>query len=126
MRPSRHSMRTLIAAIVLLLATLLSVECASAQVFPGYALVRSRRGPKRPRLPWRSARGRRGRLQTAARRASLGERFRPRHLFPGHVCGCDSRTEQLRALKERSVTVRESAPKARSVGLPLLHQTFRC
>ena len=49
MRPSRHCMRTLIAAVVLLLATLLSVECASAQVFPERArAVTSAEAPSTP------------------------------------------------------------------------------
>jgi hypothetical protein len=116
-------MRTLIAAVVMLLATLLSVECASAQVVPERArTVASAEAPSTP---------------VAQHPGAAEDDCRPRHgarhsvsvptptPLPGHVCGCDSRTGRLRA-SERSVTVRESAPKARSVGLPLLHQTFRC
>ena len=123
MRPSRHAMRTLIAAATLLLATLLGAECASAQVAFNNAHAVTSAGPQSTVVDQHSGPADDDcRPQHAARHSvtAPGSTIRP-----GHVCGCDFHTGTAHP-EPRSVTVREITPKARSVGLPLLHQTLRC
>jgi hypothetical protein len=123
MRPSRHAMRTLIAAVTLLLATLLAIECASAQMALGDARAIASAEPQSTVVDQHSgpADDDCRRQRSASRSVSApGSTIRP-----GHVCGCDFRTGTAHP-EPGSVTVREITPKARSVGLPLLHQTLRC
>ncbi len=122
MRPSRHAMRTLIAAVTLLLATLLATECASAQVALDDARAIASAGQS---------------TVVDHHSGPADDDCRPQHsashsvsapgstIRPGHVCGCDFHTGTAHP-EPGSVTVREITPKARSVGLPLLHQTLRC
>lgn len=120
---SRGGARTLITAVVLLLATVLGVECASAQV-----TAETLRSPGTASS------------DTAApsQRASTAEDdFKPRHgprrpaslqvqtRASARVCDCDVCTVPARHLAG-SVTEREGARRGRAVDLHVLHQTFRC
>ena len=123
MRPSRHFMRALVAAVTLLFATLLTVECASAQVAPERSRVATSAEPQPPSVSQPSGAGEDAcRLRHTARQTvNLPASPVP----PGHVCGCDFRTAPPHRATG-SVTMREAAQAARPVGLPLLHQTLRC
>ncbi|WP_314178353.1 hypothetical protein [Streptomyces winkii] len=118
-----RAMRGLVTAVVLLLAALLGMETASAQAIgqdgrtaataPAYAAVphehsgtaeddcKPRHGPRRATA-----------VQAPAR-------------APARMCGCDAEWRTGRRWAD-SVTVREGPPRSRSVGVPVLHQTFRC
>lgn len=127
MRPSRLTARALIAAVTVLLATLLTVEFASAQVASESPRVVTSAEPHSA-LP----------SALLAEHSGTGEDdCRPRQgarhtvsvpsstVLLGNVCGCDFRTAQPQR-GPKSVTFREPSPKPRSVGLPVLHQTLRC
>jgi hypothetical protein len=119
----RSGVRALVTAVVLLLAALLGVECASEQVTAGtfrpattaaeYAAVPSERSGTAED----DSKPRHGPRRSAELQAPTGA--------PARVCGCDVRTARAHHHAE-SVTACEGAPRARSVGLTLLHQTFRC
>ena len=123
MRPSRHAGRTLFAAVALLFATLLTVESTYAQVVR--EVPQSATAVAHP-------------SQSVSPHSGTGEDdCRPRHTArhtahvpaapvpPGHMCGCDFRTDQAHVPTD-SVTMRETTRVARSAALPLLHQTLRC
>lgn len=123
MRPSRHFMRALVAAVTLLFATLLTVECASAQVAQEHSRVAAPAEPQPTSVSQPSGAGEDACRTRRIARQTVNVPASP--VPPGHVCGCDFRTAQPHPGMD-SVTMRESAQAARPVGLPLLHQTLRC
>jgi hypothetical protein len=116
-------LRALVSAVVLLLATVLGVECASAQV-TAESLRPAATAAAYTAVPHEHS----GTAEDDCKprhgpRRSAGVQAPTR--TPARVCGCDVRTGSAHCHAE-SVTVRERAPRACSVGLPVLHQTFRC
>lgn len=120
---STSGVRALVSAVVLLLAAVLGVECASAQV-TAESLRPAATAAAYTAVPHEhSGTGKDDCKQRHGPRRSAGLRAPAR--TPARVCGCDIRTGSAHCHAD-SVTVREGAPRARSVGLPVLHQTFRC
>ena len=124
MRASVHSgVRAFVTAVVLLLAALLGAECAYAQVAAENARPAST-AAAHAAVPYESSgtaeddcKPRHGPRRSTGIQAPTGA--------PARVCGCDVRTAHAHRHAE-PVTFPEGSPRARSVGLPVLHQTFRC
>ena len=123
MRPSRHVLRSLVTVVTLLLAALVAVDAASAQVGSEGVRAAASAGASAATSADHSGTAE---DDCPSRRIVRGPAGAPaRSLPPGHVCGCYFRTGvALRA--GSAVTVRAHGPRTRSVDLPLLHQVFRC
>jgi hypothetical protein len=123
MRRNRRAVRTFVAAVVLVLASLLTTDGVAAQVVPERerTTVSAERcetsssdhsgATKDGRQPWHGVRAQTQVPAPAPKR--------------GCVCGCGDRSETPSAVT-RPVGAREAVPRKRSVELPLLHQVFRC
>ncbi|OEU95339.1 hypothetical protein DB35_05445 [Streptomyces abyssalis] len=119
----RGCVRVFVSAVVLLLATLLGAESASAQV-AAQGLRPVPAAASYSAVPHESSstseddsKPRHGPRRSAGVKAPAGG--------SGRVCDCDFRTRSA-YFYARNVTLRDGAPSGCSVGLPVLLQTFRC
>jgi hypothetical protein len=120
---TRSGARVLITAVILLLATFLGVQCASAQVTaetlrsPGTASASTDASNQRPSTAEEDVKPRHGPRRSISVQAQRSASAR--------VCDCDLRTVTAHCFAQ-SVTERECARRGRAVDLHVLHQTFRC
>jgi hypothetical protein len=126
MQSSRRAGRTLFAAVALLLVTLLTAQGAVAQAERQDSRPTAAGEAPAPTTP--SASPRSGvqeedcRPRLAARQTGRVPAAPPP---PGRMCDCEQRVGRPASMSDTG-TVRGAARTARSLKLPLLHQTLRC